>query len=132
MEIQVIEGLDTGSVKILIHNHGRSAARGVKFVVVEGDDATYGFLPPDATLAPGERRTLLTPMHPSPDRESVAVVICHDGDGYLHAWNARGRHRRWKLTRPWNRKLSDERVTKHFYPGIDPFALNLVRHQVEL
>jgi len=30
MEIQVIEGLDTGSVKIMIHNHGRSAARGVK------------------------------------------------------------------------------------------------------
>src|SRR5918996_4210380 len=82
LEIRVIEGLDTGTVKVLIQNHGRGAARGVKFVVVEGDDAIYGFLPPDATLGAGQSRTLFTPIQTSPGKETVPGGIFKDGGGH--------------------------------------------------
>lgn len=130
LEISVIEGLDTGSVKIHIQNHGKGAARNAKFVVVQKDEAAIGFLPPNATLAPGESRTLLTPMGADPDRAAIAVVSCNDGDGYVHAWKVDGRHRKWKLSRPWNASLSDEQIFKDFYPETDPFSRTLVRYRV--
>jgi hypothetical protein len=130
LEITVIENLDTGEIKIHLQNHGRAPARNVKFVVVQGQDATYGFLPPNATLAPGEGTMLSTPMRSQSDQPSIAVAICNDARGYVHAWKVDGQHKKWKLSRPWNRSLSDQKVFNSFYAGIDPFALNLVRHEV--
>lgn len=93
LEITVIENLDTGAVKIHIQNHGKAAGRGVKFVVVQQDTAAYGFLPPDATLAAGESRMLRTPMVADSERAAVGMVLCNDGDGYVHAWKVDGQHK---------------------------------------
>lgn len=131
LELSVIENLDTGAVKIHIQNHGKAAARNVRFVVVQQGATAYGFLPPDATLAAEESRMLRTPMPADADRAAIGVAWCNDGDGFVHAWKIDGTHRRWKLSRRWNYTLSDEGIFHKFYPGIDPFDLTLVRYEVE-
>lgn len=132
LEITLIENMDTGALKIHIQNHGRGSARNVRFIVVEPEAAAVGHLPPNTTLAPGEGRTLLTPMQSSGDRHPVvAAVLCNDGDGYVHIWKVDGRHKCWKLSWRWNYSLSDQGIFEKFYPGIDPFSRPLVRYEVE-
>jgi hypothetical protein len=80
LEIMVIENLDTGALKVHFQNHGEAAARNVRFVVVEPDATAIGNLPPNATLVPGESRTLLTPMNSSDSRSAIAAVLCNDSD----------------------------------------------------
>jgi hypothetical protein len=131
LEITVIEGLDTGAIKVHVVNHGQGPARNVKLAVIEGGAAIYGSLPPTGGLAGGESRMLMTAMSPASGQGEKAVVICLDVAGALHGWAAGGRHRRWKLSRPWNKRLNDEKVFQHFFPKVDVFEYPLVRFAVE-
>jgi hypothetical protein len=105
LEITVLEGLDTGEIKIHLENYGQGAARSVRFCVVEGGSAAIGALPPTGNLRAGDSRTLLTALTPSKAKDGVALVACRDAFGRTHAWGTGDKYKRWNLRMPWNRRL---------------------------
>jgi hypothetical protein len=129
LHIEVAEGLDTGTVRLRIENGGGGIARGVWFWVREGSQAVVSGLPPHGLLAAGKGVSIATRLQAT-GRDAEAVVICRSGPR-IHAWDAAGRHKKWRLN--WwafPKPGSNQTIVNRFYPHApDIGSLRLLPYQ---
>jgi hypothetical protein len=89
-------------------------------------------VPPHGSLGPSQGVTLTTALTHLPRASAQAVVIYRSGPR-IHAWDAGGRHKSWRLNKWALRKPgSNATITRRFYPdarGID--QLTWVGYTVE-
>jgi hypothetical protein len=133
LSIQAATIIDHGNVRIHVENSGGAIALGVWFWVREGAEVCVGGLPPHGSLAPGHGVTVLSALTSGDSEYQEAVVICRSGPR-LHAWDAGGRHKTWRLREPirWLRKVSNETIVHRFYPQAPATEdLEMVRYELE-
>jgi hypothetical protein len=127
--------LDAGYVRIHVENVGGGSAQGIQFWALHRDNVCAGALPPNGSLRPGARITLRTELPSSTQQTKVCAVVIAFGDGYLHAWNAGGIHRRWRTR---TRRVEKEgpslsEIIRTFYPTVeDPSAYDRALYAVEV
>ena len=118
----------SGKLFLTIFNHGGPVKK-VSFAVVEGKQATMGFLPPHSFLASGQAARLRLQLDAEADTHQTAVVYGFDLTGHhVYAWAANGQSGRWPArSRRWRRRPTDltaVQILQRFYPAApDPMTL---------
>jgi hypothetical protein len=132
LHVQVSQLLDLQRIRVRIDNSGGGIAQEAAFWVREGGAAATSGIPPHGSIAPGKGVTLMTGLQPTGDRFAEAVVICRSGPR-VHAWDAAGRHKSWRLNRWAFRKPgSNEQIVHRFYPQAPSIhTLRLAGYDVE-
>jgi hypothetical protein len=134
LHIQVSEMMGPAQrvIRVRIDNSGAGIAQEALLWVREGPNAVASGVPPHGSIAPGHGVTLNTGLAPVAARSAEAVVVCRSGPR-IHAWDAGGRHKSWRLNRwAFPRPGSTERIIHRFYPHAPPIdELTLVGYELE-
>jgi hypothetical protein len=107
----------------VIHNAGSGSARGVGFVLVDGNHVAIGNVR-HGFLRPGEVVHVHMDIEATRDG-AVGMVVCRHHQSYGHAWTHDERHkvyRTWLLRRP--RYPGTQEMFRDLFPdSADPFEL---------
>jgi hypothetical protein len=131
---QVLDAPGERAILVSVENSGGGIAKEVWLWARENRKACVTGLPPRGALGPGRGVTLRTGLSAGQLATAEAVVICRHGSR-LHAWDAAGRHKSWRLDRTFGglRSLpSNEDMVRAFYPRAPTVtSLQLVGYEVE-
>lgn len=126
LAVEVIAQLPSRELFVHISNEGGPARRAL-LVLVEGQVAHLGNVPPTSFVRSGESRRLKIDTQAANAEQATAVVIAFDMPGrWVYGTAANGEQHRWRVKPSWRyrRDLSAEMIFRHFYPNApDPLKL---------
>jgi hypothetical protein len=129
-EVHLEPQRELGTDQIMLHiaSNGGLAKR-VRFIVVAGSNAVFGYPAPIPTFRAAESRVIETALEAPEDTKLKGFIACYDATGArYYVWPMEGKPRVYRM-RGWRRHrgtFSDDTLMKKFYPGFDITTMTLL------